>query len=64
MALKIWGLNDRTPLPDLIPGGMKRAEKPEAGCVLAALPGTDCVSTVIWPQPCGVSCSHFTVGNA
>lgn len=64
MALKLWEHNDRTLLPDLIPGGMKRAEKPEASCMPDAVPGTDYVTPVIWSQPCGVYCSHFTVGNA
>lgn len=29
MTLKLWAL-DRTPLPDLVPDGVKRAEKPVA----------------------------------
>lgn len=63
-ALKLWGFKDKTPLPDLIPGGNRRAEKPEASCVLGALPGTDCVTTIIWSQPRGLYGSYFPVGNA
>lgn len=63
MALKLWGLSDRTPLPDLIPGGMRKAEKEaRASCVVGALPGADCITPVIWSHPCGVYLSHSAGG--
>lgn len=63
-GLKLWGLSDRTPLPDLIPGGMRKAEKEaRASCVLGALPGADCITPVIWSHPCGVYSSHSAGGT-